>query len=631
MPDHVLLRRIGQGSYGEVWLARNAVGCLRAVKLVYESNFESARPFAREFNGIRKFEPISRSHEGFVHVLQVGRNEQEHYFYYVMELADDASGLAAVDPAQYVPKTLALERFRTGRLPPVDCLQLGLQLSQALEHLHGNGLIHRDLKPSNIVFVKGVPKLADIGLVVELSQAQSYVGTEGFMPPEGPNSAEADVYSLGKVLYELVTGKDRHDFPEPPSHLGQGEQAGLLRELNALILKACHPDPLRRYSSARQMHEELLLLEEGKSVQRKWSGERRLRRLAVMGAIAVGCTLLACGVDWFLDWRVQTLLHQNSGLNQRLIGKVQARARNAPHTTLDLTPYYNAPLTERWYPGPTENTLSALPRGVQTLAGTLWDIRGLIQLAGGEIDSYSREKYPKQTCIAVNRWVKRMHFLQGAVGEMAEGGHIGTYQVQYASGRRLEVPIRYGSDLLGLWQPVQAAGIVPNAAVAWTGLNPAVRQRNMTMRLYQMVWENPNPADEVLALEFGSAKKNSAPLLVAITAEDQDAPAAQKTAPLKRAKVLQGRAASFQKVQPLSEGGPRPFSSITLNNGGFKFEGQYLDGFRLTVPAGAPADLVWAFRGSAAHGWNSGLSCRSKERSRSDSKTGTTRRPARPS
>src|SRR5207253_1440677 len=77
--EHELLRRIGRGAYGEVWLARNALGAHRAVKVVYRKDFEDSRPFEREFNGIQKFEPISRSHEGLVHILQVGRHED--YFY----------------------------------------------------------------------------------------------------------------------------------------------------------------------------------------------------------------------------------------------------------------------------------------------------------------------------------------------------------------------------------------------------------------------------------------------------------------------------------------------------------------------------------------------------------------------
>ena len=77
------------------------------------------------------------------------------------------------------------------------------------------------MKPSNIIFVNGVPKLADIGLVTGVDATRSYVGTEGFAPPEGPGTPQGDLYSLGKVLYEAATGKDRQEFPELPTLLAR--------------------------------------------------------------------------------------------------------------------------------------------------------------------------------------------------------------------------------------------------------------------------------------------------------------------------------------------------------------------------------------------------------------------------
>src|SRR5438477_8116770 len=91
IPDHTLLRPIGRGAYGEVWLARNVMGTLRAVKIIWRRQFESERPYDREFAGIQRYEPVSRSADGLVHVLHVGRNDAEGYFYYVMELADSAA------------------------------------------------------------------------------------------------------------------------------------------------------------------------------------------------------------------------------------------------------------------------------------------------------------------------------------------------------------------------------------------------------------------------------------------------------------------------------------------------------------------------------------------------------------
>src|SRR6267142_3634139 len=107
IPDHTLLRVIGRGSYGEVWIGRNMMGIYRAIKVVYRKRFNDRGPFERELSGIRKFEPISRSHEGFVDILHVGINQAEGYFYYVMELGDDEAAAAEIDPQVYAPKTLA--------------------------------------------------------------------------------------------------------------------------------------------------------------------------------------------------------------------------------------------------------------------------------------------------------------------------------------------------------------------------------------------------------------------------------------------------------------------------------------------------------------------------------------------
>jgi serine/threonine protein kinase len=114
--------------------------------------------------------------------------------------------------AHYSPRTLRSELVLRHRLPPTDAAQFTLRLAGALAHLHAHGLVHRDIKPSNVIFVNGQPKLADIGLVAGAGDSHSFVGTEGFVPPEGPGTPTADIYSLGKLLYELATGRDRLEF-----------------------------------------------------------------------------------------------------------------------------------------------------------------------------------------------------------------------------------------------------------------------------------------------------------------------------------------------------------------------------------------------------------------------------------
>src|SRR6058998_3158586 len=262
--DHVLLRRIGGGSYGEVWLGRNVMGAHRAIKIIYRKTFADARPFEREFAGLKRFEPISRSHPGWVSILHVGRDEEAGFFYYVMEAADDIARGQAINAEDYAPKTLASELAKRGRLPLDECLRLGMSLAAALGQLHSHGLIHRDVKPSNIIFVNAVPKLADIGLVTDMGgtgKTMTYIGTDGYIAPEGPGTAAADIYSLGKVMYEASMGRDRQQFPELPTSLADRTDAAALVRLNSIILKACEENVAKRYQSASELRAVLLDLQ----------------------------------------------------------------------------------------------------------------------------------------------------------------------------------------------------------------------------------------------------------------------------------------------------------------------------------------------------------------------------------
>ena len=300
--DYTLIRPIGRGSYGEVFLAQSVLGHYRAIKIIRRGSFSSARPFDREVAGLKRFEPISRSHPGFVAILHVGTHDPEADVYCVMELADDLDHGREIHPNTYKPKTLSALLERDGRLPPEECIRVGLSLADALVELHGAHFVHRDIKPSNVIFVGGVPRLADIGLVAAIDNAKTYVGTQGFIPPEGPGSVQSDIFSLGKVLYESMSGKDRQEFPSLPTLLDQEEP--LFFELNEIILRAAHYDRKKRFQSASDLKGELALLQSGKSIKRLRALERHQRIYRTAGLCLLASVVVAMPVV------VATRVHQ---------------------------------------------------------------------------------------------------------------------------------------------------------------------------------------------------------------------------------------------------------------------------------------------------------------------------------
>jgi WD40 repeat protein len=292
IPAHRLLRPIGQGSYGTVWLAINSIGTYRAIKTVYRHHFEEEHPYEREYEGIKNFEPISRTHEGFVDILQVERNDEGGYFYYVMELADDLARGQEIVPEKYIAKTLAEACPKSCQLPLNECLKIGNSLASTLEFLHGNGLVHRDIKATNIVFINGRPKLADIGLVDDIRCNSTFVGTPGFIPPEGPGAPAADIYSLGKVLYEISTGQDRTQFPLLPGDSPLEKQSPAFQDWYSILLKASAENVTLRYRSATELQAHLALVRAGKSVKHLLQFERSIALAKRFGPLILLVLLL---------------------------------------------------------------------------------------------------------------------------------------------------------------------------------------------------------------------------------------------------------------------------------------------------------------------------------------------------
>jgi len=200
--DYTLRAKIGEGATGEVWLAADLTEVLRAVKVIKSSgDGKNSAILEKELNGVRQLQSLGATHPNICLIHHIGTTDEKS-IYYVMELADNTSP----DPNEYVADTL-LHRIQQKTITHQQALDYTIQLARALDHLHRNKLIHRDIKPANIVFVKGVPKIADIGLLREWTDNVSTIaGTPAYMPPEFIVDGSGDVYALGKVLYEMVTG-----------------------------------------------------------------------------------------------------------------------------------------------------------------------------------------------------------------------------------------------------------------------------------------------------------------------------------------------------------------------------------------------------------------------------------------
>jgi eukaryotic-like serine/threonine-protein kinase len=258
-----LLSQVGAGGMGVVYLAEHVGLQKRVAVKVLKAELSRDPTFARRF----ELEAIAASqmgHENIVDVTDLGRTPGGE-LYYVMELLEGSS----------LSTLLYRERF----VPLPRAVPILVQVCRALEAAHARGIVHRDIKPQNVMVLarEGRPdfvKVVDFGISKvdalqggRLTEAGAILGTADYMAPEqatgGEVDARADVYALGVLIYELVTGvlpfRGDNTFatmlqhveraPEPPSV--RRPELGLPPELDALVLQALAKDPAARPSMSR--------------------------------------------------------------------------------------------------------------------------------------------------------------------------------------------------------------------------------------------------------------------------------------------------------------------------------------------------------------------------------------------
>lgn len=284
------IREIGSGAHGRVFLAEGLAGRI-AVKVCPRPDApERQVDWERERRGWRLLARIPR-YPGIVRVLDSGDASDGNAFWIAMELADPEEGCGSGGADAYRPLTLASVASAEVALPIGRCLSIGLRLASALEHLQRHHLLHRDVKPGNILFVRGRPVIADAGLVVDDREAASLVGTPGYEPPEHHGTPQGDVFSLGRTLWRIATGRVPEEAGAAPCAEADTSDPDFPALLD-IVRRAMSDAPDRRYRSAKAMRKALARL-------RRQRALRRLRRMLVP-VLACACAVLLLALVWAL-------------------------------------------------------------------------------------------------------------------------------------------------------------------------------------------------------------------------------------------------------------------------------------------------------------------------------------------
>jgi serine/threonine protein kinase len=270
-PGYECIKPIGNGGYGYVYLfgtKRRKVTNKRYIagKFVYQHLFgpsndpASTAAYQRAFEGLQNFRSLSGESPYLLRVYDVLQRHEAGYFCYMMELADDMESGQKIDSSTYKPRTLKNELERCGqrsRLPANVGAGIAIALAKGLQILHEGGFTHRDVRPSNIIFVNGVPKLADIDLLAGHDPTLTSYIPKDYAAPEGSHSRQADIYSFGKMLYEICTGFSVKAYPCLPSDIRHWEDHQLFLRLNKVIGRACARELRKRYGSAKLLLQDL--------------------------------------------------------------------------------------------------------------------------------------------------------------------------------------------------------------------------------------------------------------------------------------------------------------------------------------------------------------------------------------
>ncbi len=299
--DYELVSEIARGGMGVVYKARQlALNRTVALKMILAGQLASDTDVQRFYREARTAAVLQHPHIVAIH--DVGAHDGQHFF-----------------SMDYVEGRSLADLVRDHPLPPREAARLVAQIAAAIQYAHEQGVLHRDLKPSNVLIDRaGQPRVTDFGLARPLeadkglTASGAILGTPSYMPPEqasadrGKMGPASDVYSLGAVLYELVTGRPPFRAATPLDTVLQVLSAepaaprvlnpAVGRDLETIILKCLAKEPENRYPTARALAEDLQAYLDGRAIRARRPGlaERgyrwvvRQRRSVALVALALG-------------------------------------------------------------------------------------------------------------------------------------------------------------------------------------------------------------------------------------------------------------------------------------------------------------------------------------------------------
>jgi WD40 repeat protein/serine/threonine protein kinase/tetratricopeptide (TPR) repeat protein len=378
-----VLGELGRGGMGVVYLARQVALCRTvALKMILAGRLagdEERQRFLAEAEAV-----AALNHPGIVQVFERGTHDGRPFF-----------------SLEFCPGGSLASKLADNPMPPREAARLVEQVTRAVQAAHDRGIVHRDLKPDNVLIAEdGAPKVTDFGLAKRMEVADgltvtgAVLGTPSYIAPEQAQGSKdvgpaADVYALGAILYECLTGRPPFkaatthetllqvigDEPVPPRRLNTRAPA----DLETISLRCLQKTPKQRYATAGQLADDLARFLRGEPIvarpvgtlERGWRWCRRNRSLAA--AVGLALTGLLGSLVLSISFAV------SEAANSRRLARLQEKTEDALHEAREKGDLAQ----QRWREARSEEAALALDHGLRLCAqeegphGLLWLARSL--------------------------------------------------------------------------------------------------------------------------------------------------------------------------------------------------------------------------------------------------------------